>query len=141
MVDVKVPYPEAGLAAFEKLDDYLADILLSGSWPILSPGYPLPVTADLELQQFAVVGLEDGALVLATHDDDPEVAIKPIGVLTQHVVGKSDGTTTVPVFYSGCFNPDALVWDDSFDTEEKKRAAFEGSPTPTQVLIRSRQKD
>lgn len=133
MADVKVPYPEAGLAAFEALDDYSAGILLSGSWPVLSPGYPLPVTADLELQQFAVVGLSAGKLVMATAG-----GVKPIGVLTQHVVGASDGETTVPVFYSGCFNPDALVWDASFNTDELKRAAFEGSPSPTQVLIRAR---
>lgn len=138
MADVKVPYPEAGLAAFEALDEYSAGILLSGSWPVLSPGYPLPVTADLELEQFTVVGLTAGKLVKATWNATPANAVKPIGVLTQAVVGNSDGTTTVPVFFSGCFNPDALVWDATFDTMQKKIDAFFGSPSPTEVLIRER---
>ena len=138
MADVKVPYPEVGLAAFEVLDDYSAGILLSGSWPVLSPGYPLPVTADLELAQFTVVGLTAGKLVKATWDAVVANAVKPIGVVTQHVIGNDTGTTTVPVFFSGCFNPDALVWDASFDTMQKKIDAFMGSPSPTEVLIRER---
>lgn len=138
MAEVKVPYPEVGLAAFEALDDYDTGILLSGSWPVLSPGYPLPVTADLELDQFTVVGLTAGKLVKATWNADAELGVKPIGVLTQHVIGNDTGTTTVPVFFSGCFNPDALVWDASFDTMQKKIDAFMGSPSPTEVLIRER---
>jgi hypothetical protein len=139
MADVKIPYPEAGLAAFEALDSYEAGLLISGNWPPLSPGYPLEVKADEELPQFAVVGLDsDGKLVMATYDDDPSAAIKPIGICTQAVKGDSGGGTTVPVIYSGCFNPDMLVWDDSFDTDEKKLNAFVGSPTPTQIVLRKR---
>lgn len=135
MADVTVPYPEAGLAAFETLDSYSANILYSGSHPEPAPGYPFPVTADLELKQFEVVSITAGKLVKATASGS-----KAIGIVSQAVKGASDGSTTVPVLYSGCFNPDALVWDASFDTLEKKQAAFSGSPTPTNVLLRERQK-
>lgn len=134
MADVKVPYPEAGLAAFEELDAYSADILYSGSHPQPAPGYPMAVTANLELKQFEVVALTAGRLVKATS------AMKAIGIVSQAVTGDAAGNTTVPVLYSGCFNPDALVWDASFDTLQKKIDAFSGSPTPTTVLIRERQK-
>lgn len=133
MADVKVPYPEVGLAAFEKLDDYEAGFLLSGSWPILSPGYPLPVPADAEYKQFLVVALVAGEIVPAT-----KAGPKPVGVLTQQVTGNADGTTTVPVFFSGCFDPAALIWDASFVTLEDKKAAFFGASSPTDVLIRER---
>lgn len=140
MADVNVPYIEPGLAAFEELDNYATNLLISGSWPSLSPGYPLKVKADEELSQFEVVGLDsNGDLVPATWNSTPGNAIQPIGVVTQAVTGASDGSTTVPVFYAGCFNPAALVWDSSFDTDAKKRDAFVGAPSPTQILIRERQ--
>lgn len=139
MPNVKVPYAQAGLAAFEELDTYEKDFLISGSWPVLSPGYPLPVEGEEELLKFQVVGLNgDGRLVPATWHATPANAIKPIGVVTQAVVGAADHSTTVPVFYSGCFNPEALVWDASFDTDAKKVNAFVASPTPTQIVIRAR---
>lgn len=135
MADVKVPYPEVGLAAFEELDAYAADILYSGSDPKPAPGHPFPVTADLELKQFEVVTLTAGKLAKATAS-----GTKAIGIVSQAVKGNADGTTTVPVLWSGCFNPDALVWDASFDTLAKKENAFFGAPTPTTVLLRERQK-
>lgn len=139
MPTVNIPYAEAGKAAFEKLDDYTSTFLISGSFPALAPGYPLPVKAGTILAQFAVVGLDaSGDLVKATWNATPANAVKPIGVVTQAVAGAADGSTTVDVIYSGCFNPDALVWDASFDTAEKKVSAFVGSPTPTQILIRAR---
>lgn len=131
-----IPYPEAGLAAFEELDNWTADLLISGNWPPLSPGYPLPVAADQELKQFEVVGLTAGKLVPAVKGGATPVT--PIGIVTQAVTGASDGTTTVPVLYAGCFNPDALVWDASYATDEDKRSAFEGAPAPTQIVIRAR---
>lgn len=133
MPHVKVPYPEAGLAAFEQLDSYEADLLISGSWPKLSPGYPLPVKAGQTLEQFQVCGIEDGFVVPAVKG-----TVQASLVSTQKVVGNAEGTTTAPFFYSGCFNPAMLVWDASYASDEDKRAAFEGAPTPTQILIRAR---
>lgn len=132
MAEVKVPYPETGLAAFEVLDEYTAGFLLSGSDPKLEPGYPLPIADGTVLEQFAVVGLSGGFLVMANN-----TTIKPIGVVTQAVTG-AGGDMTVPVFFSGNFNPEALVWDASFDTMQKKINAFFGSPSPTRILIRER---
>lgn len=140
MADQKIPYPEVGLAAFEQLDNFTANLLLSGSWPILSPGYPLTVKADEVLEMFEVVGLDaNSKLVPATIDTvTPANSIQAVGVMTQAVTGNAFGTTTVPVFLSGCFNPDALVWDASFTDMASKLAAFMGAPSPTQILMRER---
>lgn len=139
MADVTVPYIEAGQAAFDALDTYLQKFLISGSHPELAPGFPMEVKASQVLSQFHVVGLDaTGKLVPATYNATPANAIKAIGVVTQAVVGNAGGTTTVPVWYSGCFNPDALVWDATFTTEGQKMTAFNGSPTPTTITLRKR---
>lgn len=139
MSNVTVPYIEAGQAAFEVLDTYLQNFLISGDHPKLA-AYPMRVKAAEELAQFTVVGLDaNGLLVPATWTADPADAIAPIGVVTQAVTGAAGNATTVPVFYSGHFNPAALVWPASFDTDAKKMAAFAGAPSPTQIQLRTRQ--
>jgi hypothetical protein len=138
MADYKVPYSEAGLAAFEALDNYSQQFLLTGSHPPLAPGFPMKVPAGVTFKQFAVVGLDGDELAMATWDADPADAIKAVGITSQAVTGAADGSTTVPTLYSGCFNPDILEWDASFDTEGKKMGAFNGAPTPTQIALRKR---
>lgn len=67
-----------------------------------------------------------------------ETGVKAIGIVAYAADndGGSDGDVNAEVWRSGVFNPDLLTWDDSFDTDEKKRRAFEGSPAPTTIYIR-----
>lgn len=139
MANVNVPYPETGLASFEVLDSHFQKFLLSGSDPKLEPGFPLEVATGVAFQQFHVVGLNaSNKLVIATWNATPASAIKPIGVITQALASQGSAGVKVPVFYTGCFDPAALVWDASFDTDAKKAEAFMGSPSPTRVVIRKR---
>lgn len=136
MANVTVPYIEQGLAAFEELDSYHQSFLLSGSHPPFATGIPMTIKAAENLQQFHVVGLDASNRIV------PAVlgTVQAIGICSQAVVGNALGTTTAPIIYSGCFNPDALVWHPSFDTDAKKEAAFRGAPAPTQIVVRSRTK-
>lgn len=61
--------------------------------------------------------------------------VKPIGVLAQAVTLGASGTLNAPVWYSGCFNRDALIWHGSYDTDAKKEAAFRDAPTPTNIIV------
>lgn len=61
--------------------------------------------------------------------------IQAIGVLAQAAALGASGTLKAPVWYSGCFNRDALIWHASFDTTAKKEAAFRGAPTPTNIIV------
>lgn len=63
--------------------------------------------------------------------------VKAIGIAVYGAdnTGGSDSDVYVGVYRIGVFNPDLCVWDDSFDTDEQKRLAFEGAPSPTQVFI------
>lgn len=140
MANVTPPYEDGyGRALFEQMDTYLQNYLLSGVFPPLEPAISVKQKASTTLALHSVVGLDDnGDLVLATYDADPEVAVKPIGVLAHASTAGASGTVYAQVWYSGCFNPAKLVWDTTFNTDALKEAAFRGSPTPTQIVIRAR---
>lgn len=61
--------------------------------------------------------------------------IQAIGVL-MIAVNSTGGDKQAEVYRGGCFNPDLLVWPASYDTAEKRRKAFNGAPSPTQIVIR-----
>lgn len=133
-----IPYGDPGVASFASQDYGQAD-LLTGDMPM--PTTNEDVAASTTLAVFSVVGrvgnLATGALTLATTGNvDPDDDIKPIGVLTQKVATGVGVTAKADVWRGGCFNPAALVWDSSFDTDAKKAKAFEGSPSPTNIVIR-----
>jgi hypothetical protein len=64
--------------------------------------------------------------------------IKAAYVLAHAASLGATGSGNGQCWYSGCFNPDALVWDDSFQTAAQKAAAFRGAPTPTNIIIAAR---
>lgn len=74
----------------------------------------------------------------ATLSGGAEVAgggVVPRGITTVEVITGAGVSTTVAIFEAGCFNPNALNWDDSFNTDEKKKHAFDGSPSPCNIVI------
>lgn len=137
MANVTPPYADRGVASFEVLDTYLQNNLLAGNHPELKPAFSYPMANNTSFAQFSVVGLNaSGNIALATNTGSP--AIKPIGVLPHAIALGATGTLQAPVWYSGCFDMDALVWDATYDTDAKKKAAFQGSPTPTTILVAKR---
>lgn len=137
MANVTPPYADPGRASFEELDTYLQNYLLAGSHPELKPAFSAPIPNSVDYAQFTVVGKNSsGQLIPATwHATTP---VKAIGVLVHAVALGASGSANGSFWYSGCFNMDMLVWDASFDTEAKKLAAFEGSPTPTTIIVAKR---
>ena len=141
MVDITTSYKNAdinGRAVFEEIDRYLPSTLLAGHEPALAPANTYPAKASTALVQFTVVGREgnakDGAIVIAT-----ATTVQPIGVLAHGFTAGATGLTPASVFEIGCFNigsDSPLVWDASFDTDDKKHAAFRGAPSPTRIVAR-----
>jgi hypothetical protein len=137
MADVTVPYMEAGQAAFEPLDTYLQNFLLSGQYPPLATGIPMVLEENLTVSQFHVLGLNGNNRLVPAVEGVTQAQF----ICTQAVTtGAGETTKTVSVFYSGNFNPDALVWDASYNSDALKRAAFMGAPSPTQIVITPRTK-
>lgn len=63
--------------------------------------------------------------------------IQAIGIMAGPAVTNAAGATpTLPIHNTGVFNPDLLIWDDSFGTDDQKRLAFADAPAFTQILIR-----
>jgi hypothetical protein len=130
MAIVKVPYGDTGAAVFEQGDDYVSVELFSGSTPVpVTENFP--VGSGVVIPAFSVVGLTSGNVVMAENDGDPQA----IGITVSDVLNVG-AVQSVAVFRAGCFNPDALNWHASYDTDAKKAAAFRGAPTPTNILIR-----
>lgn len=124
---------------FQSSDTFavLAEGLIVGEYPTQfvedkPTAYSQTLTAGM------VVGLNSsGEVVQATWNATPASAIKPIGVLMYDVTTGASGDKSVArVLRSGCINPDRLTWHATFDTDAKKMAAFEGSASPTQVVLR-----
>lgn len=76
------------------------------------------------------------AATLTLGDDD--VSLRPYGITTAPVVTGVSQTTTIDVYRSGHWSMDALVWHASFDTDEKKKRAFEGSLSPTNFVSKKK---
>ncbi|TJV70708.1 MAG: hypothetical protein E5X76_18095 [Mesorhizobium sp.] len=66
-----------------------------------------------------------------------QIGAQAIGVTTAPVLD-TNVAQRVAIYRAGNFNPDALNWDASFDTDAKREAAFRGAPSPTNILIRKR---
>lgn len=98
----------------------------------------LPTAFSQTLTAGMVVGLNSsGDVVQATWNATPASAIKPIGVLMYGVTTGASGNKLVSrVLRAGCINPDRLTWHSTFDTAAKRMAAFEGSASPTQIVLR-----
>jgi hypothetical protein len=61
---------------------------------------------------------------------DDDIDIKPYGILASPMVLANGESMSVPIYVDGHWNMDALNWDASWQTDEAKRAAFEGSLNP-----------
>lgn len=110
-------------------EDFTTIELVMGDTPPISTSPEVVADATItsvDLPVNSVVGRDGtGKLVLATTGSvDPNDDIHPVGITTARVLTGAT-TKTVAIYRTGCFNPNALNWDASFNTAEKKRLAFE----------------
>lgn len=88
----------------------------------------------LNLAAYTVVGFDsNGDIVKAVHGTTPAIGI----ILNDLVTPASGAKLGVNVLRGGCLKPTLLVYDSSYDTVEKKKEAFRGAPSPTQIVIRT----
>ena len=125
-----IPYGGEGVPSGVDTQEFSYVELLAGHTPEFPavPGYQ--GDGSVALPAFSVVGVTTGNLVLAEQDALPlAIGITWAPILANGVVQK------VGLIRAGNFNLDALNWHASFDTDAKKLAAFEGAPTPTNIVL------
>jgi hypothetical protein len=101
---------------------------------------PAPLTTDLyvaasqNIPALTPVGFDgSNRLIPAVSGVTPAIGILLVAVVTD----ASTNYKGAKVYRGGCFNPNRLNWPASYDTDDKKFAAFRGAPTPTQIILRA----
>lgn len=127
MTDQTVPLGAPGIAKFESeswggpIDIRFGEGVLTTTELTITAG-----VGGLTLPYGAVIA-EDGTLALS----GGAAGTEPFAVLAAPIVMAAAQVMTVPVYREGHLSMDALTWDASFDTDAKKKVAFEGSKSPT----------
>ncbi len=139
MVDLPNKAQTAGIPA--QWDDTIsatAGSLITGHEPAILT-QDLIVAASQTIPALTPVGFDaDERLVPAVRDSvDPADDIAAVGITVVAITTTASTTYKgVPVYRGGCFNPDLLNWPASFNTDAEKFAAFEGAPSPTNIIMR-----
>lgn len=109
-------------------------LLVTGDAPAQA-SMPLPAAAAQTFAARQVVGLNgSGKLIPAVRG-----TTQAIGYVVYAPSAATVLDQPVEVMRQGVFNPDALVFDASYGTDEQKRLAFEGAPSPTSIILRKPQ--
>lgn len=91
------------------------------------------VALSQTIPAYTPVGYDgSGDLVPAVSGTTQAIGITIIAVTTPG----SGAKKAVPIYRAGCFNPAKLNWPASYDSALKKRNAFKGAPSPTDIVIR-----
>jgi len=120
-----IPTTDLGMATM-LTDSFKTVPLLAGTAPTVTTDEVVAdAVAAAGLPAFSVVGFDSsGKLVKATYNATPASGVPAIGITTAAVVAGATAKN-VSIFRDGVFNMDALIWDSSYDTDAKKKAAFE----------------
>lgn len=106
--------------------------LITGNEPALMQ-VELIMAASQNIPALTPVGFDgSGRLIPAVAGTTQAIGITVIASVTD----ASTNYKGMPVYRMGCFNPDALNWPASYNTDALKFAAFNGAPSPTAIVIR-----
>lgn len=127
-VDTKIPQGEPGVASFDSHTyGNFGDVRYGDSDMTTTTIEITASGADIDLGLYSVINATG---VLADWNATRDAGSADF-VLAEPIFIADGDTMTVPVIRTGHLNMDALVWDDSYDTDAKKKTAFEGSDSPT----------
>jgi hypothetical protein len=107
--------------------------LITGSEPAVLTE-DMTVALSQTLAAWTVVGVDgSGNIIPAVLGTTAAIGITVIAATTPG----SGGLKAIPIYRAGCFNPNLLVWDATYNTAEKKLEAFRGAVTPTNIILRA----
>lgn len=127
-VDTNIPMGKPGVAEFKSETFGGPTELRYGEGVLTTTEITITAPANIDWPIGAVLNLAGTALADWNVTRDAGCANY---ILAQPVVLANGASATIAVYREGHFNMDALTWDASYDTDAKKKAAFEGSVSPT----------
>lgn len=136
-VNTTVPFGEPGIASFASETFGNEQEPRFGDAPATVTNVTFTPTAALTLPLYAVLNLAGSAMAVWNAVRDSGCANY---ILAAGINGAASGVpATVPVYRSGHWDMGALVFHSSYDTDAKKKAAFEGSLSPTIFIGKKKQ--
>ena len=88
------------------------------------------VLTGQEIAALTVVGFDGAGKVVPANNS----TVAAVGVLP-YAVDSTGGDVGAEIWRGGNFKPEALTWDAGYATDAHKAKAFEGAPSPTQIVI------
>jgi len=123
----------AGIAAFEDGDSFTDVPLFTGERRVYTDSGTF--AADQTVAALTVLAYDASSNLVPCVNGAGDSTATPVAIAMVAVDTTDGSTKPAPCYWSGCFNPDRLVWDDSFDTEAKKMAAF-GVPSTSNIAVK-----
>jgi len=135
MAVTKLTLRDPGIAAYEEGSFIGPDEHLFASAPQVTTTN-VKVGENVDLPIFSVVAYDGNTITLHQHGTG-----EPYGILASPVKTGPGQSTNVDVFRTGHFVMEALNFDPTYDTDEKKKAAFDNVPNTTIYISPRRYKD
>lgn len=132
-------YNAPRLAQFAGMPSQSSDSILGYIEGLITGESPLPVVLDLPLAQsqtipaYTPVGYSSGVLVPAVQGTTQAIGITLYDVTVGAVGAGGQGH---PILIQASVSRDIVAWPASYDTNAKKFAAFNGAPSPTNIVVR-----
>lgn len=137
MADNKVPNNAPGIAGFASESWSGIEEHRYGEGVLTTTHSTVKCTAARTFALYSVVHIAaDGEMTLAK-----PTTTRPSAILATTVAFSAGQSMTLPFYREGHFEQDGLVWDVDFDTDAEKKAAFEGSISPTIFVSKKLFKD
>lgn len=123
----------AGLAAYEDGDSFTDEPLFTGERRVHTDTGVIAAEQEIAALTPLARDSDDNLVPCVSGGASPTDEVVAISMVS--ITTGTGETAEIPCYWSGCFNPDRLEWDDSFDSDEKKRAAV-GEPSTSNIAIK-----
>lgn len=129
MADNKIPLNQPGIAGFATESWASAEEPRYGEGVAQTTHETVTSTGAATLPLYSVVAVDPatGEIKMAEYTTESDA----YAILAAPAVFTAGQSMSLPFYREGHWSMDGLVWDASFDTDEKKAKAFEGSRSPT----------
>lgn len=126
-INIPLGSDTAGIPGYGTETVVPAPVLMTGDSPTPISETETVAFSQTILARMVVGKVTTGGKIVKSVQNANDGSQNPIGYAVFAVTTDADDVKTVEVVKAGTYNPDALVWDASWDTEAKKAIAFKAA--------------